>query len=121
MIKEREADMVALLVKLIGRLENRMENQFKDLSEVMNNGLDMTNKGFDNFNDMCDESKRDAHAIVVTDAREAIADGGVISANRKFAVDGRTVLYTDEVDISAGGKEMYADEIALSFSNNRST
>ena len=33
----------------------------------------------------------------------------------------RTVLYADEIDISPGEKEMYADEMALSLSNDRST
>ena len=108
--------MVALLEALIGR----MGNQFKDLREVTNNGLDMMNKGFDKIGDTLDESKRDAHAIVVADDRDSIADGGIISAKRKFSADSRTVLYADEVDISAGGKELNVDEIAVYWSNERS-
>ena len=107
--------MVALLEALIGR----MGNQFNDLREVMNNGFDMMNKGFDKIGDTLDESKRDAHAIVVADDRDAIKDGGIISAGRKFAADSRTVLYADEVDISAGGKEMNVDKMAVYLSNER--
>ena len=40
-IKEiREEDMVALLMKLIGGLENRIESQFKGLEETINKGFD---------------------------------------------------------------------------------
>ena len=53
--KKPEADNVALLVKFIGRLGDRIGNQFKDLREIPNNGFDMMNKMFDQFDNMIGE------------------------------------------------------------------
>ena len=98
----------------------RVLDLLDQLIEVTNNEFDMTNEGFDTIGDTFDESKRNANASVVADDRDAIAVGELISTNRKLAADGRSVFYADEVDIFAGGKEVYADEMGVSFFNNRS-